>query len=175
MSPADLYARGLLIDPDSPNPSRELLKPMALHYRMLDSKDMGTFVVLIERLKSDQSRPTGAAHFQKALDLYSVEKWTAFSRSLASAGALGDALQALENAQQLLTIHPHYGFPEVRPKPHNFDVARELFCEVSQLLSEGVGDQLDRAVVEYQCAYDWRAELAKGEEEEEAKEEEEED
>ncbi len=179
MSREDLYATGLLINPDSPDPSRELLKPMALHYRMLKRKGMETFVVLIERVKTDQSSASAAAHFQKPLDLHSVEKWTAFSRLLASAERFDDALQALENAHSILTIYPHYGFPDIPSTQETWDVATELFNQMRELLKKGAGDQLDRAVIEYQCEHDWReeeakqeAELAKEEEEDEDEEDE---
>ncbi len=172
MSPEDLHGRGLLVDPDSPDSSRELSKPMALHHWILERKDMGAFPSLIERLKNDSS--SAAAHFQRSSDVLSVEKWTALSQSLASSGRFDDALQALENAHSILPVHPHYGFPDIPSTQEPWDVAKELFHGMRDLLNRGAGDQLDRAVIEYQCVFDWEEEEAK-QEAELAKQEEEED
>ncbi len=167
MSRESLEITGLVFDPDSPRPARELLKPMALNYWSREGEKPGTLAALIERLSEDESSASRAAgfHFQKTIDLFSVEKWFAFSQSVAFPEGSDDTLLALENARATLAIPPHFGFPDHRKKPDSWCVDKELLYEMKELLATGAGDQLDRAVVERHCRYDWMKEADDAEEE----------
>ncbi len=50
---------------------------------------------------------------------------------------------------------PHHGFPDRRKKPYGWCVDREFLYKMKELSAAGVGDQLDRAVIERHLEYDW--------------------
>lgn len=142
--------RSLKIDPDGAGvPELELLKPMSLHYRDLESRNEDLFRRLSKRFDSGEPRAKLIReHFRAASDLHDRKRWIALSDGLVRLEHWGDAIQALDNCHTILFIHPHYGSGARKGEPSWKNVA--VVLEKLLAIAKAHGDTFDRVAVEHQ-------------------------
>ncbi|MEO0249988.1 MAG: SMI1/KNR4 family protein [candidate division WOR-3 bacterium] len=144
--------RSLIIDVDRAGIAElELLKPMSLHYRVLESNCEDHFRKLFKRFGSIDPRAKAIRELFKAPeDLHDRKRWYALSDSLARLEYWRDAIQALDNCHTILFIHPHYGEGTKKGKASWRNVAWIL----GKLLAIAMvhGDTFDRVFVKHQLA-----------------------
>lgn len=142
--------RSLKIQPDTASvPELELLKPMSLHYRDLESDSEDLFRRLSRRFGSGDVRAELIrGQFRAAADLHDMQRWIAVSDGLAGLAHQRDAIQALDNCHTILFIHPHYGSGAKKGEPSWTSVA--VVLERLLAIARTHGDTFDRVAVAHQ-------------------------
>jgi hypothetical protein len=140
----------LRIDADGANATElELLKPMSLHYRDLESNSEHLFRNLSKRFGSEDPRAKLIReHFKASPDLHDRKRWVALSDGLIRLERWRDAIQALDNCHTILFIHPHYGSGATRGDPSWKNVA--VVLEKLLAIARSHGDTFDRVAMEHQ-------------------------